>query len=777
MAETGAGPSTHIPLRQDNEPDGNDGRRIASVLAGWSAFDDLLRHRDRQIEENIRMLAGQQHSIWHPVIGAFLDPADWMSAEERKWRRRPVYNRLMPWFVITHARMTEAQPIVTYVPGPDRKDAELAEAMDIAMKALWTEMGMVDVNDRLMAWLIAAGRAHLQPRIDPNGGELRTWEGTDLVPVVDRDEQPVLGADGEPIYRMSEGVPFGPDGNPLAVWRLTDAGFEGGELVRKGSPHTQRDGRIVTDVLSPLEVRGQWGPQPWHMKDLHFTRQYLTPEKVYDLWGVDIPPTAGPGPSRMGELERVLYGTGFFGAHEITRSGLASAPSTAGYVEVTTRWQAPCHYGDMEQTDESPGGRYTVVADNRVICDGPRPVAFPYTSPIRCFDFIRMPGRPSGTTPVEAMIPPQRAYNRTHGAIEEHVNLVSNPKAVIDRQSGLKPGQFTNRPGDAYIVTRRPSVPAVEYVAPPSLSADPYKHISMLLEEMQTMGSLAGTDAEPMSGPSGEAIKEWRFNSDRFLGPTLRRAVEEYARFIEDVQALLPVIWDTQKVISVMGDDQIARTVTIMPELFSQGHIHVRPDVESMLPEGRGERQARVYQMWKDGAFGPPLTPEARRWFHELARFPNMARTASPGGADREMAAYVVGQILQGADAASIPLFPWYDLTVHGEALDAFMKTPAFLHQSPAVQANLVRRRNMLELELSSRMQQAQQAQQAQMAAGGGEPQPGAPPGGVADSGGPTPVPFAPGPPQPPANDSLPGGRMPTAISRPSPPAIGATHA
>jgi hypothetical protein len=66
---------------------------------------------------------------------------------------------MLPWFVLTHARATENQPIVTFVPGPDRADAELAEVLDIAMKSLWFETGMEDVHDRLMAWVIAAGRA------------------------------------------------------------------------------------------------------------------------------------------------------------------------------------------------------------------------------------------------------------------------------------------------------------------------------------------------------------------------------------------------------------------------------------------------------------------------------------------------------------------------------------------------------------------------------------------------------------------------------------------
>ena len=734
-----------VPLRADpTGRDAVDAKRTDLVVGGWRAQDDLYRARDRQIEENVRMLAGQQWYIYHPVLGVFIDPSAWMTERERRWRQRPVFNRLLNWFILTHARMTEGSPVLTFVPGPDRIDAELAEVLDVAFKQKWGEMGMVDAHDRIAAWAIAAGRAHSQLRLDLNGGDVREWIGTDLVPVVDEYDQPILGPDGEPLSQMAEGVPFGRDGQPLANWRAMGGDPTRGALNVLGSPYRERKGKIVCDVLSPLEVRGTWGPQSWHEKPVHLTRQYLTVEQVHETWGVEVPAAINPGgDATTGELQRIQFGSGFFSQLFNPAETMAQPQSTEGYVEVLTRWERPTMRPGMEETEEQPGGRYTVVVNvpqkdggSRVVYDGPRPVKFAHTSPIRCFDFVRLPGRPSGTTPQEALNPLQRMWNRVHGQVAEHVNLSTNPKGIVDQATGLKANQMTNEPGEHLIVNRRPGVTPIEYVAPPPLSRDVYQHISSIGEEFLLLGNLAGTEGDNPFEESGEAIKERRFNSDRFLGPTLRRWVEEYARMGDDLRVLLGTVWDEEEWISYTGEDNIARTLLVRPLLFEQGRVHVRPDAESLLPESRGERQRRVYQLWKDGALGDPLLPATLNRFYEMMRFPHLSRVARPGGVDRATAEQFVGRLLQGEPAEALPAYEWYDFDVHLDVLEAVMKSPEFLKLDPNIQSAFVLRRQVLltgreQKMVQQAMQQAMTGVPSRMGGTGGGNAPGGPGGGV----------------------------------------------
>lgn len=729
-----------VPLRQGNAEDSNDSKRIEMVRGGggWGRYDDLLRNYNRQVEENVRMLSGQQYSIYHPVLQRWLDVTDWMDEDERRWRQRPVFNRLLPWYMVTHARATENPPIVTFVPGPDRIDAELAEVLDISQKTLWRELGMTDKHDLLMGWVIVAGRGHLLTRVDPTRGPLKPWIGMADVPYMIDDGsgelQPQTDPNtGEVITEPGvEGIPHDKNGMPLA--HIAPDGI----LTITGEPHMEREGTLHVDVLSPLQVRGSWGPQPWHDKREHYIRTFHTPEEVYDMTGMEVEPDVrGSGVTDVGELERILFGTGFFGSHDQRWGSQLSAVSSEGYVELTQRWQAPSPYAGMEETEESAGGRFTLCSRTTVLYDGVRPGKFPYTSPLNTFEFVRIPGRPVGTTPQEALNPAQRAYNDGYARIKEHVNLSTNPKGIIDTMSGIKSGQFTNAPGENYVVTRRPGVPALEFVSPPPLGEDVYKLQEMLLREITEIGQLQNSSSELPRDASGELIKELRFDDDRFLGPTMRRAVEEYGRFIQNMQVFLPMIWDEQKILNYAGDDNVARTIVVMPYMFEKGKVNVVPDVESMLPEGRGERAQQVYRMYMDGLLdGPPGTPEAIKKFYELAHFPHLSRTAKPGGIDRVTAEQENGQLVQGEDPRNIPVFEWYNHEVHIGVLEQFMKSPEFKKQPPPIQDAFVfhRRAHMMYLQMQqAQALQAAVAQQAAMnpqrALGPGGNGGGAPPG------------------------------------------------
>lgn len=659
------------PLRVQNEPDDHDDQR---ALWSWERFvsqDNAYRLRDRSIEENVRMLAGQHWWQYHHLLG-WKDVTYWMTDEEKRWRQRPVFNRILPWFILTHARMTENAFIATFLPGPDRRDADLAELLDILFKTKWRDLGMTEVWDRCAAWLLASGRGYLQTRVDLSKGEWVPWVGRAELPLVGPDDLPVIGGDGLPVVQEVDGVPFDKEGSPLAILR-----HDGVQVL--GKPHAERRGDLAMDVLSPLEVRGQWGPHPWHEQRIHMSRSYLTPEQVWEAWQVELEPDVrGEAASSSGFLERMLFGTGFFGAAS-AQVGSEFASTAAGvkdgYILVQTTWQAPSgRVEGMEETPETPGGRMLVATRNRVLRDGPRPFAYPHTSPIRCFDFIRLPGRPSGTTPQEIMNSPQRAYNAGAKQLLEHRALVTNPQQIYDLRSGLKASQVSNQPGRRYGVTLRPGVKALEWISPPQVSADVWRIQEWLASELQYLGSTHGTQpAEFSKDASGELVRELRFNDDRFLGSTLHRAAEEMGRVVKDWMVMYSALYDEETILKYTGDDNVARAIVVMPDLLKGHTADVVPDIESMLPEGRGERRARIYKMWLDGAFGDPHSPEGLRALHELGRFPHIGRTAKPGGVHWTTAEQENGEILQGGMP---PTLEWYRDDVHLVVHEEFMAAP-----------------------------------------------------------------------------------------------------
>lgn len=736
------------PLRADpTAKDNFDGERLRYYHTLYRSQDQALRDRDRQIEENVRMLCGQQWLVYDALTNTHFDVRDWFTDAERRWRQRPVVNWLLPWFTLTHAKITENPPILTFLPGPDRIDADLAEVMDTLFKLHWREAEMIDVWDRAAAWLVVSGGVNLVSRLDLTKGPWKPVTGRVPVPVLDPSTGGLArNPDGSPVTVERPNVPLDAQYRPAA---LLHGGT--GELVPIGEPHHERQGQIVVDVASPLEVRGQWGPMPWHAKAWHARRNYLTPEQVWDAYGVDCGPDSVGDQTQAGVLDRMLFGTGFFGSASGrlgSGTALGAAQQGDGLVEVTEVWHRPTpRVRGMEESPTQPGGRYVVMTRSQILRDGPRPAAFPHTSPIRQLDYLRVPGRPGGTSLQEVLNGPQRSYNKSRSQELEHASLCANPKPLIDAQSGIDETQWTNEPGAGFKVNSRQGVQPVTWLAPPQLGREVAMTMERAHDEITSIGGLRGADRSGIApDASGEQIRELRFDEDRQSGPVVRRAVEEFGRLALDWRALMPFIYDETRAITSAGGDNVAQTIIVYPELFVEGKIHVVPDVESMLPEGRGERQQRVYRMWLDGAFGPPMDPKARKIYLELARFPHLGRAARPGGVDRTTAERENGKLLMGEP---VPVLPWYDHDVHLEVLEDFMKSSEFLEQPPPVQQAFVAHHQQHEMYAQQQMAQHMAAQAAAMGAPGphgapprGGPRPGMPngaPNGAMPPGAPVP--------------------------------------
>lgn len=622
------------------------------------------------------MLAGQQNIAWNALAGRWQDVTNWMTDEERKWRQRPVVNRLLYWFTLTHSRITENTPIVAFKPATlDRIDALLAEVMDPVFKTVWQQANMEDVVDERASVLIPCGEVYTVSRLDLTLGDLRPRIGPAMLQGQDWE--------GNPLELYAEAVPYGEDGEPLAQLH-PDGSYEA-----TGEPYLEPEGQIVVDVLNPLQVRGEWGNRPWHRKAWHMFYSFMPIQDIRDRYGVDVEAEQEPVLGTSTELGRVLMGSGYFGSMS-QRSGSEGMITNFadGFAGVWTMWMRPVPSDPvLRETPESPGGRLMIFTRTKLLYDGPREARYRYTSPIRKYSFIRVPGRPSGTSPQEPMNPLQRAYNKGWGQILQHRDLSTNPFIVIDQHTGLKPKDITNRPGTILKVVRRANIPPLEMVAPPRLGEEVFRTQGLLREELQDFGSIEGTEGRPPTlDASGELVKELRANSDRYLSATARRSVIEDARMVEDWIALLQVSWDQEKVLTYAGEDQAATTVVVFPEMFKQGRVNVVPDIESAMPEGRGERQAKMIQLYRDGVFGPPGTPEAARVYLEMFRFPHLGRAAQWGRVDGVTARQENGRLAMGEPAEAIPLFPWYSDEIHLAIHEEYMKAPEFVGLDPMIQ-------------------------------------------------------------------------------------------
>lgn len=712
-------PNQAPPMRaQADVPDPMlDGNRAAYFTNLWHAQDDVLRPRDRQIEENIRMLCGQQWTVWNPVLAKWINVQEWFGDPDRYWRQRPVVNRLLYWFILTHARMTENPPIVTFQPSnADRSSAQLADVMDTLYKTIWLTAGMDDAIDNRAAWLIPCGEAYVLSRIDPDRGPLKPWIGPAMLPLTDQLGQPVAypaghPQQGQPIEAYAPGVPYNQAGQPQAKLN-PDGTYEA-----TGEPYMEPTGEIVVDALCPLQVRGEWSQRPWHRRKWHMMFAYMSLDEVRETFNMELPAEAEGDTGSKFELSRILMGSGWYGAMG-GRPGSDGLVTNfkGGYAGVYTYWERPSKAFPVSSANPS-GGRMWIGTRTTTIYDGPRNAAFPYTSPLRQYRFVNLPGRPGATTPQEAMNPLQRQYNRGWAQIMEYRNLCVNPVGVIDQVSGVRDKDIVNKPGLLVTAIKRPGVKVLEYVDPPKLGEEVFRTQELLRKEMQDFGNIEGAEGSaPTVDASGELVKELRFNSDRFIAPTQRRNTVEDGRLVEDHICLSKVIFDEPTILTYTGDDNLTQTVAVLPEIFSSGKVKVVPITESALPEGRSERVQRAQAMFQMGVWGQPgIDPKASEAFLDMARFPHMGRAQMLGGVDQVTASQENGQLVLGIPANQIETYEWMDHNIHLAVHTKYMSTPEFKKLDPQKKMAFVLHRQQHQ-QIIAQEQAAQLQQQVAIA-------------------------------------------------------------
>lgn len=711
------------------KPDAFDVQRIQLVRSRWDRQTAALLKRDRTIEENIRMLSGRQWDIWSPVLGQFVDPTRYMPDSEKRWRQRPVVNLLQYWFLLTHARITETPPLITFQPSTaDRLDAQLAEVMDTVFKTLW--QGDLEMDDRFMeaaAWMLVGGEAYFETcsEYGPAAQQYQLSAPATLSLTAD---------DGSVISRDTDGpVPYGVNGSPLAslVANGDDYGFQLADFQSPDysgeAPAYAQEGCPKVRVYSPLEVRAEWGNHiPWTSKRWVTCVSYLPPEEVSDLYGVEVKADTTPGSGDPngggGYLKRMLFGAGNF--QTVTNWTLSGDDMTATepLVTVYTMWERPDSQVSPE-TQDSPGGRMLVVTPQVVLHDSARPYRTKGAGPIQRAQFVQQPGRPSASTPLEMMVPLQKTYNRGWAQILEHRNRCTNPILVYDAASGFK-DQAHNAPGamvqaDFAATGGRP--PAA-YIAPPQLSGDVWKTQDQLFNAIMMLGSMAGAEGSaPTDDASGELVAQLRFNSDRPVSVAVRSLAFALAGVADDLVAVLPTCWPAEKTIAYAGEDNVFRTVQVLPEMWEQGHVHARPDIVSAIPESQPARQSRLMNWYMQGVFGPPATPEANQKFLSLTQYPDINRlTRQDGGVDRITCQRFLTQLSQGAPAASLTqyLFPWYKYDVLLATTRDHLASPEFLAYPPQIQQQFGQFFQMLLVaqQTSTQLQVAIAAPQAQAA-------------------------------------------------------------
>lgn len=671
-------------IRQGAADDGNDALRIKLVVDRWTKQDMWLIERDRAVEDACRMLMGDQWSIWSPKANKRINVADALGAPDLAWRELPKVNLCQKWFGLTLARMTENAPVLGAEPrDSDHESIMLAEAADVVLPKVWDDCQMTARTFELVGWMATAGWGFVKVSAETAEGANVPMVGPAMLPAPDGSQVPV------------EHAAFDVYGQPMGSIVQQDDGTYGYHLGENDTPGQMTEGKPAVRVLSPLEVRGEWGNNvPWQAKRWHTHLCFLEPQEVEKRYGVVVQPdTSVDGGSMMAHYRlRLERGTGHYGVADSRGiDGEGAAGPQAELCAVYEMWERPSR--------DFPEGRLLIVTSNKVLFDGERPFPklkdYGFTSPIVMAEWLRQPGRPFGTTPLSDGMPIQRQINAGWRQILLHRAKVTNPVILYDRATGLDEEDIEafSRPGSRIGIEvpggASTAYKPVWFAAPEPLNAEVYNIQTMLEQQFSDLMGMSGAEGIAQgSDASGEQVKELRFNSDRPISVPVRNlasALEEVGNLLFCV---LPVVWPTQQLIHYLGDDNQARTMEILPEMWD-GQCHVRIDAESMLPRSRQEREQQAMQRFQLGLYGPPGTPGATAKYMQQSGYPDNDQLNGPDGVDRPTMNQIIGQVMQGLDPRQIPLLEQYNYQVMRQVLRDHMASPEFRKAATDVQARM----------------------------------------------------------------------------------------
>jgi hypothetical protein len=668
----------------------------------WEDWVFAYRPWWRQAEENIRMLSGRQWDQYIRALGDFVDISDLYASDDERWRKYPVFNWVAHYFKLTLAKITENVPVLGFMPTtPSEKDARLAQLGEPIWKAAWNRMEMPEQAYRLYGWVISCGRGVVKLCWDPDEGPSQLWHAPAVIHLAFSDGHIETRALADaPYTRLPDGTPYPHILNQAAkndsgqqlfhpetgnvVWNAHPSA-EGG--LQFGPPLRQRLGDLRAETPAPVSIIVPHGPDPFHRKPWVCHEELLHVEEARTRFDKpDLEPEDLPANDLL--VLKFSYATNYgmptFGAGGTGGIQIPSRQALKDHVRIRSLWQA-----DSPNEETLERGRLTIVTKDDCLYDDKNPYWVDQQEspqailPFEAFDLIPYPFRQEGPTDLEILNPLNRATNRRMGGLMDAADYAEHSPLWVNVNAGVEedPSDW-NKPGHVGEWDGRAAPGGPTWREPPvELPPNSLQLVGNLREWMEYLGSTpAGSEGQPVPGtdPSGELIREKRFDTDRVWGATLRLHSFSWARICEKMLGIYGACMSDERMFVLAGEDQGWDFFTLKPQLFD-GSIHVVPNPESPVLESRQDKQNRILdlaQRFPPQAGGPPV----EHWL-DLLGYPDLRRLTRPGGPAWEMAERENLELLLGSQDPNIPfpmVLPEQDHATHISVHQRRMQTVAY---------------------------------------------------------------------------------------------------
>lgn len=552
----------------------SDREALASLVEDlYLADQDYRRAFEAQWAENLAFYAGEHYVQLVTSDGTVRRMPSPTGAAGYVPRPKTNYTLKIVRALVANFLKSDPKTMVRPRGNDDRNvtAARLAEKVDEALDELqcWDEKQVELVN-----WMVTCGVGFRKDYID----------ATEAAKMVLPRSPYVQTPDGQ--------VVPGADGAPMEV-----------EPERSATPYVAQ-----CEVLSPFQfavdpLATRLDNARWVMELSVHPIEWLKEQfAATDATGAKREGMTGEAENLEGGLGRVspglLYWIQLKNANQTRLSRFKSMAVVKEY------YQAP--------TVKHPAGRCLVVADGKLLFEGPSPYAPKFWHPYTMFPFLLMPGRFWPLSAVEFLVPSQRRLNSIDAIQMYTRNTTIAPRWAFPKGSGISRDKMTGVPGQIleYNATGGQPVLLDGKGLPPDVQNERQATIRDMEEIGGTFNILGGDREEGVPSYSGLAFLQenasdvhlptfrlWEKALERASSRRLWLVSKFYTQNLPELTALLR--------------DKLAQTSDMELSQFTGNDLldncDVRIEAGTSIPRSRVLFQQTVMELLKNGMLAPVM--------------------------------------------------------------------------------------------------------------------------------------------------------------------------
>ena len=309
-------------------------------------------------------------------------------------------------------------------------------------------------------------------------------------------------------------------------------------------------------------------------------------------------------------------------------------------------------------------GKHAIILGNDYLYTGQNPLK---RIPIEVIRYTQVPGKLWGLGLIAPLIDMQWLYNKSRSQVIKNIELMSNPKWLIPKSSGVNPNAITNRPGEKVYYNAAGGEPKQIGAVP--LPSQVYDNITKLQGEMMDVSGIHSTSLgkRAVGITSGKAMQTMAELDMSQLQNTQLRIEDVTAKVAENVLGLMKTYYKETRMVKMFDSvgkiifKQLRNTdITDVPEVFIEGG--------SLFRSEQQDRDKKVYDMLEAGL----LQPETA--LKELS-----FKTGNKYIIDKMESMAHAAELLEAATLGyDIEIFQTDDIPAFKQVFGDYIKTPAY---------------------------------------------------------------------------------------------------